>query len=160
MIACRDVEKAEVVAGEISGLTSNQVTTLKLDLASTASVRSAASTLIQQVPAIHFLINNAGFILQKACCFVHWFLTTTPFLRLGVMMCPQWQTEDGFEMQLGVNHLGHFLWTWLLLDTVRKSAPARIINLSSVAHTSEQQYRRTNLTKVNKRFVCRGQDAL
>lgn len=52
------------------------------------------------------------------------------------MMCPFMKTEDGFEMQMGTNHLGHFLLTCLLLPLLTHSDPARIISLSSLAHAS------------------------
>ncbi|KAI9565507.1 hypothetical protein GHT06_009299 [Daphnia sinensis] len=112
VIACRDIQKAEDAAREISSETKNSVTTVKLDLASLNSIRMAAQSLKIQQPKIHLLINNAG-----------------------IMVCPQWKTEDNFEMQLGVNHLGHFLWTLMLLDNVKEAAPSRIINVSSIAHT-------------------------
>lgn len=56
-------------------------------------------------------------------------------LLAGVMMCPRQLTEDGYELQFATNHLGHYLFTLLLLPRIIKSAPAKIINLSSLAHT-------------------------
>ncbi|XP_029454716.1 retinol dehydrogenase 12-like [Rhinatrema bivittatum] len=112
IIACRDILKGEAAACEIRATTGNeQVVVRKLDLANTKSIKEFSEKIQQEEKQIHILINNAG-----------------------VMMCPYSKTADGFEMQLGVNHLGHVLLTFLLLDLLKQSAPARIVNISSLAH--------------------------
>ncbi|NXV00530.1 RDH12 dehydrogenase, partial [Cettia cetti] len=112
IIACRDIAKAEAAASEIRAETGNQqVIVKKLDLADTKSIREFAEKFLAEEKELHVLINNAG-----------------------VMLCPYSKTADGFEMHLGVNHLGHFLLTFLLLECLKQSAPARIVNVSSLAH--------------------------
>jgi NAD(P)-dependent dehydrogenase (short-subunit alcohol dehydrogenase family) len=88
-----------------------QIATLSIDLASLDSVREAADAILESYPRIDILINNAG-----------------------VMACPLMRTTDGFEMQFGTNHLGHFLLTCLITPALLAGAPARIINLSSSGH--------------------------
>ena len=84
---------------------------VQLDLGSLDSVRTFAAKILEDEPRIDILINNAG-----------------------VMMIPKHTlTSDGFEMQFGVNHLGHFLLTNLLLDSIKNTPSARIVNLSSSA---------------------------
>ncbi|XP_012636583.2 retinol dehydrogenase 12 [Microcebus murinus] len=111
-IACRDVLKGESAASEIRADTKNsQVLVRKLDLSDTKSIRAFAEGFLTEEKQLHILINNAG-----------------------VMMYPYSKTVDGFETHIGVNHLGHFLLTHLLVERLKESAPSRIVNLSSVAH--------------------------
>jgi retinol dehydrogenase 12 len=103
----RNAEAADAIRRETG---SRAVHTLGLDLASFASVRAAAAAFLELDLPLHVLLNNAGLAAQPGL------------------------TEDGFERTFGVNHLGHFLLTQLLLDRVRASAPARIVHVSSAAH--------------------------
>ena len=114
-LACRDLAKAEAVrqrfVRESEGrLAGDQFAIEHLDLASLASVRAFAKAFLLADRPIHLLINNAGLMI--------------PDRRL---------TLDGFEAHFGTNHLGHFLLTTLLLDRIRASAPARIVNVASDA---------------------------
>ncbi|KAH3855034.1 retinol dehydrogenase 12-like [Dreissena polymorpha] len=125
ILACRDMNRAQEAADDIKRSTGNSnVIVYKLDLASLESVRDCATELLEKEDRLDILINNAG-----------------------IMMTPYWKTKDGFEMQLGTNHLGHFLFTNLLLDLVKKSAPSRIINVSSRAHM--RGLRRINFDDLN-----------
>ena len=112
VIAARDMKKGEAAAQQVREATgSAKVETIELDLASLASVRRCAEEATRRFDRIDLLINNAG-----------------------VMACPFGKTADGFEMQFGTNHLGHFLLTNLLLPLVEKGESPRIVNLSSRGH--------------------------
>ncbi|CAF1064816.1 unnamed protein product [Brachionus calyciflorus] len=112
ILACRDLQKSLEASEQIRKLTGNgNVFVELLDLSSMDSIRKFSEKIIKQEENVHILINNAG-----------------------VSMCPNRRTKDGFEMQFGVNHLGHFLLTNLLLDKIKNSAPSRIINVSSLSH--------------------------
>lgn len=110
ILACRSEQKARLVIDTIRTETGRvDAEFLALDLASLASVRRAAAELLQRGYPIHVLVNNAGLAGHRGT------------------------TADGLELIFGVNHLGHFLFTTLLLDRIKESAPARIINVSSRA---------------------------
>ncbi|KAI8128602.1 hypothetical protein FF38_09969 [Lucilia cuprina] len=112
-MACRDMNKCEEAREEIVLESRNKyVYCRECDLASMESIRKFAENFKKEQDRLDILINNAG-----------------------VMRCPRSLTKDGFEMQLGVNHMGHFLLTNLLLDLLKKSSPSRIVVLSSLAHT-------------------------
>ncbi|KAH8381481.1 hypothetical protein KR093_005763, partial [Drosophila rubida] len=111
-MGCRDKNKAEEARREIIEDTKNQnIFFIELDLGSLESIRKFVEIYKQQQDRLHVLINNAG-----------------------VMLGPRKLTKEGFEWQLGVNHMGPFLLTILLIDLLKKSAPSRIINVSSIAH--------------------------
>jgi NAD(P)-dependent dehydrogenase (short-subunit alcohol dehydrogenase family) len=106
--ACRRVDAGKEAFAELNARGSVEI--MKLDLASLASVRQFADAFLAKYDRLDGLVNNAGLI------------------------CPQSTTEDGFGIQFAINYLGHFLLTELLLDTLKASAPSRIIDLSSVMH--------------------------
>lgn len=112
VMAVRNVEKGkEAVESIRADYPDADLQLQALDLASLESIRSAAAELGGRLDRIDLLINNAG-----------------------VMYTPKQQTADGFEMQFGTNHLGHFAWTGLLLDRILPVDGARIVTVSSVGH--------------------------
>lgn len=111
-IACRSATAGEAAVTRIKAESgSADVSLLSLDLASLSSVRACAAAFLARDEPLHVLVNNAGVGGQRGL------------------------TEDGFEQHFGVNHLGHFALTQLLLDRITASGPdARIVNVSSDAH--------------------------
>jgi NAD(P)-dependent dehydrogenase (short-subunit alcohol dehydrogenase family) len=107
VLAVRSLDKGKDAATRIGG----DVTVAQLDLTSLDSVRTAADELTSRYERIDLLINNAG-----------------------VMTPPRSTTKDGFELQFGTNHLGHFALTGLLLDHVADVPGARIVTVSSNGH--------------------------
>ncbi|MDQ6696238.1 MAG: oxidoreductase [Actinomycetota bacterium] len=112
LMACRNQEKA---AGALSGVRAAAAgptpEVVPLDLADLASVRAASEALLDKGEALDLLVNNAG-----------------------VMALPLRRTPQGFEMQFGTNHLGHFALTGRLLPLLRRPASSRVVTLSSAMH--------------------------
>jgi NAD(P)-dependent dehydrogenase (short-subunit alcohol dehydrogenase family) len=106
VVACRDAAKAAAAVARIGGGVA-----VRLDLASLASVREASAEILSTCDGIDLLINNAG-----------------------VMMTPYGRTADGFELQLGINHLGHFALTGLLLGRLLDTPGSRVVTVSSNNH--------------------------
>ena len=112
ILACRNPDKGKAAVRVVKDRSKNEaVVFVQLDLASLQSVHEFAARILSQEPRIDILINNAG-----------------------VMVPPYAKTQDGFELQFGVNHLAHFLLTNLLLDRIKEAPSARIVNVSSLAH--------------------------
>jgi NAD(P)-dependent dehydrogenase (short-subunit alcohol dehydrogenase family) len=112
VLACRDLAKAERAAQQICGRDARvSMPAVHLDLASLSSVRRAADEIQAASPRIDLLINNAG-----------------------VMAVPRQLTEDGFELTLAINHLGHFALTGLLLGPLLETPGSRVVTVSSNGH--------------------------
>jgi NAD(P)-dependent dehydrogenase (short-subunit alcohol dehydrogenase family) len=127
IVACRDTSKGEHAVGELEG----SFDVRRLDLADLDSVRAFAADLDGDVDV---LINNAG-----------------------VMAVPRSTTADGFEMQLGTNHLGHFALTGLLLERIRD----RVVTISSVAHrTGRMNFADLQPERRYQRWLAYGQSKL
>ncbi len=112
VLACRNQQKAEDAEDRIRArVPEADLRFIPLDLASLASVASFASALRSDVDHLDLLINNAG-----------------------VMAPPLGHTEDGFELQFGCNHLGHFALTGRLIDLLQAAPGARVVTVSSLTH--------------------------
>jgi NAD(P)-dependent dehydrogenase (short-subunit alcohol dehydrogenase family) len=112
VLACRDAGRAASALETVrEAATGPEPSVASLDLASLASVRECAAELAERHPAVDILMNNAG-----------------------VMAVPKGTTADGFERQIGTNHLGHFALTGLLLPTLLAAAAPRVVTVSSNAH--------------------------
>jgi NAD(P)-dependent dehydrogenase (short-subunit alcohol dehydrogenase family) len=112
IMAVRNTQKGEEVATEIKkALPDAKIEVRKLDLGSLSAIKSFSEGINDSYSHLDILINNAG-----------------------VMTCPFSKTEDGFEIQMGTNHLGHFALTGLLMPLLKNTKGARIVATSSIAH--------------------------
>lgn len=112
VMSARDPQKLEAAVEQVlARVPEASLDALVMDLADLHSVRAAAEKALENYPSINLLINNAG-----------------------VMASPLMRTAQGFELQFGTNHVGHFLFTCLLAPALIAGAPARVVNLSSAGH--------------------------
>ena len=112
IMACRSLEKGEAAAEQIrSESPRNQIVVKRLDLTDLSSVQKFTESFLAEYSMLDILINNAG-----------------------VMATPYRKTIDGFELQFGTNHLGHFKLTGLLIDLLKSTANSRVVTITSYAH--------------------------
>ena len=114
-ITARDMSKGKAVAADLSTDPASPVKVIEMSLDSFDSIRKGAAHFLSQASQLHVLINNAG-----------------------IMACPEGKTKDGYEVQFGTNHLGHFLLFELLKPALLAAAtperPSRVISVSSTGH--------------------------
>ena len=112
VLASRDLQKGEAAKAKIlEAYPAGMVEVLELDLMDLGSIRSFTNQFISKYDRLDVLLNNAG-----------------------IMMTPYFKTKDGFEAQMGTNHLGHFALTGLLLDLIKNTSGSRVVNVSSNGH--------------------------
>ncbi|MDD4993635.1 MAG: oxidoreductase [Paludibacter sp.] len=112
ILACRSISRGELAKKQIFDQhPKSNITVMELDLENLKSIHSFADTFKKTFAQLDILVNNAG-----------------------IMMVPYGLTKDGFEKQMGTNHLGHFALTGLLLDLLKSTPHSRVVNVSSMAH--------------------------
>ncbi len=130
VLACRSPDKADAARDWLLASTGNErIEVLHLDLGDMNQIRSAATTLLSNDQPLHLLVNNAGIAGQRG------------------------QTADGFELAFGTNHLGHFLFTTLVLHRLEESAPARVVNVSSGNHFQPKDLDLDRVREPTRTFV-------
>lgn len=114
IMACRSVEKGESAVEKIKKeFPKSSLKVMDLDLAELSSIKNFSQLFHENYESLDILCNNAG-----------------------IMATPKLKSKDGFELQLGTNHLGHFALTGLLMDIILRTPKSRIVNVSSAAHRS------------------------
>jgi NAD(P)-dependent dehydrogenase (short-subunit alcohol dehydrogenase family) len=118
LVTARNADKGRAAVSAIAQRlgADAQVQLVVFDLADLASVRRGAAEILEQAPRLDVLVNNAGLVLSERA-----------------------ETVDGYEATFATNHLGPFLLTNLLLDRITGSAPARIVNVASTAHSAARR---------------------
>ena len=117
LLTARNADRGRAAVAEIADRTPGaRVQLVVFDLADLSSVRRGAAEILEQAPRLDVLVNNAGVVLSER--------------RV---------TVDGYEATFATNHLGPFLLTNLVLDRLRASAPARVVNVASTAHNSARK---------------------
>jgi retinol dehydrogenase-12 len=131
VVGARDRAKGEAAVRELRESTGRaDVGLLLVDLASLDAIRAASREMLDRYPRLDVLVNNAGLIQQRRT-----------------------ETEDGFESTFGINHLGTYALTLQLLDRLKESAPARVVNVASEAHRSSPGLDFDDLMRTKRKYA-------